>query len=225
MARPTVATITASGVAVTLAPGTTTITAARGAVSGTYALRVFGQALEIAPLSPTRAVGQTVQFTASEGGGRTAFLGPSTWTSTTPTVATVSSTGLATALTRGTPVIRASAFSAAVFATITGETTLTVLPVLTALTIPPGTLSSPVGESFQLQALGTFTDASTRDLTSLVTWATSNAAVAAVAAGGLVTTVGIGLANITVTRDGITGTLALTVTGPRPRSTIAWLAY
>jgi hypothetical protein len=99
----------------------------------------------------------------------------------------------------GNTTITASAFSSALLTTITGQTTLTVLPVLTGLSIPPGTLAAPIGETFQLQAQGTFSDAFTQDLTSLVTWATSNPAVASLTSGGLVTTRSAGVAALTAT--------------------------
>jgi hypothetical protein len=125
-------------------------------------------------------------------------------------VATISPAGLVTALAPGTTTLVAR------FGTLTGSTPLTVTPPLTALTIPPGALSLPLGETLQLQAQGMFSDASTRDLTTLVTWATSNPAVASITPGGLVTTRALGVAALTATRDGIVGTLTLTVTGPRP---------
>jgi len=172
-------------------------------------------------------VGQTLQLAATGVGliGARRDVSPFvTWSSSNPAVAAISSTGLATALAPGTTTLGAALDVYRVPGLppgrLTATTLLTVLPALTGITIPPGTLGSPVGETLQLQALGAFSDASTRDLTPLVTWASSNPAVATVTAGGLVTAKALGVANITAGRDGIVGTLALTVTGARPSITI-----
>ncbi len=197
---PTRATVVGPGRLQGLRTGTATITAARDSLTGGGSVVFLGyDALELAPSTPTRTVGQTLQMTAF---GRilgtdrrddvTSLAG---WTSSNLAVATISGSGLVTALAPGTTTITAVVCGVSLYAAF-GSTTLTVTPTLTAITVPP----AAVGLTIQLQALGTFSDQSTRDLTALVTWATSNPAVATISPAGLVTTVGQGVAALTAAR-------------------------
>src|SRR2546427_7274512 len=80
-----------------------------------------------------------------------------------------------------------------------------------SVTVSPATASVTVGATSQLTA--TAKDANGTALSGrVVTWATSNAAVATVSASGLVTGVAAGAATITATSEGQSGTSALTVT-------------
>ena len=62
------------------------------------------------------------------------------------------------------------------------------LPFLTSIQISPAnpTVAAGTGQAFTAQ--GTFSDNSTRDVTSLVTWSSSNTQVATIAAGGQAST-------------------------------------
>jgi len=55
------------------------------------------------------------------------------------------------------------------------------------------------GASVQFTATGTFSDGTTKDVTSTATWATSDSTIATVSAVGLVTGVGDGTVSITAT--------------------------
>jgi len=61
-----------------------------------------------------------------------------------------------------------------------------------------------IGTKAQFIAVGTYSDTAYSAVTSQVTWASSNPAVATISAGGLVTAVADGTANITATLSGIT---------------------
>lgn len=127
-----------------------------------------------------------------------------TWTSSAPSVATISTTGMAMAVANGTTTI-----TAASGATV-GTATLTVtipggggggLNDLTALTIIPATgkqfLNNP-GETAQYIAMGTFTGTpATKDMTDQVTWSSSDVRVATINSAGLATAVGSCLGGIT----------------------------
>src|SRR4029077_5876087 len=80
--------------------------------------------------------------------------------------------------------------------------TLTVTPAtLVSIQVTPPTPSVAKGLTQQFIATGLYTDNSTQDLTSMVTWASDTASVATIsnAAGsnGLATSAGVGTANIT----------------------------
>ena len=180
-------------------------------------------ALQVVPAPVTLVtslLGTTQQLTAvgTYSDGTAQFLTASaTWTSSDGTVATVSNTagsqGRVTSTGYGTTTITAS------FGGFTAQTTLTVsAPVLTALTLTPADPTIVQGTAVQLTAIGTFSDNSTRNVTTSVTWSTANPAVAVAsnAAGsrGLVTSVGGGSTLVTATSGAISGSTTFTTDDP-----------
>jgi hypothetical protein len=139
------------------------------------------------------------------------------WTSSDSSVATISNTGLASAVSRGTSEIRATAGS------MTGATTLTVTDAnLTSITIntsatssaPPATVPLILGQHqrVRLYAWGVYGDGTTRPLVG-VTWATSKPPAAAVTGTGVVISKNKSdTATITASLAGVNGSLQVTVT-------------
>jgi YD repeat-containing protein len=86
---------------------------------------------------------------------------------------------------------------------------------LTSLSVAPPTVSNTQGNTFQFAASGMFDDASTGDVTGLVTWSSSNSAVATIsnASGsqGLATGQGVGTTTITAASGSLTATAQLKV--------------
>jgi hypothetical protein len=132
-----------------------------------------------------------------------------TWSSSDPTVATVSATapgaGLVTALTPGTTDISGA------FDNLSATQTLVVATANLAgiaVTSTGGSSTLALGTSMQLLAIGTYTDAGKQDLTSQVTWTSSNTAVATVdqVAGttGKLSSVGSGSTTVTASLTSIT---------------------
>lgn len=105
-ATPAVATIDASGLATTHAAGTSVITASLNGITsaGDTLTSLPLVSLSVTPSNPSVPVFSTVQFTATgkySDGSTHALPGTSvTWASATPAVATISTTGLATAKAR-----------------------------------------------------------------------------------------------------------------------------
>lgn len=66
--------------------------------------------------------------------------------------------------------------------------------------------------SFQLKATAQLSDGTTRDVTAAATWESSNAALATVSAGGVVTVISSGELDIRATYQGVAGSLHLLVT-------------
>ena len=81
-------------------------------------------------------------------------------------------------------------------------TVATKLLYVTVTTASPASLV--VGFSQQFTAAGTYSDGSTRYISSEVTWASSDTTIAIVDSNGLATGVARGITNITATRSGIT---------------------
>lgn len=107
-----------------------------------------------------------------------------------------------------------------------GSTPGAVTPAtLVAIAVSPANLSIIKGTAQQFTATGTFSNNTTRDLTTAVTWGSTNSAAATVsnAAGsnGLVTAVDAGPTTISAVSGSVSGTAALTVTG----SSIVTLAW
>src|SRR5262249_17413602 len=140
-----------------------------------------------------------------------------TWASSKTAVATVSNAtgtqGLATAVAPGTSTITA------MLASVGGSTVLTVTAAaLESIAITPTNPSIPLGELQPFTAIGTYSDNSTQDLTTQVTWASSDTSVATISNAantvGVATSMAAGTSTIGVTLNGVTGTTVLTVTPP-----------
>jgi hypothetical protein len=145
------------------------------------------------------------QGTYSDGSTKT-ITSTVTWTSSNTSVATINSSGLAIGAAVGNATIRATLGS------ISGKPTLTVQPALVSIAITPANPSIKVGTSLQFTATGTYSDSSTKDLTSSVQWTTTKPGVATISASGLATAVTKGNATIKAKLGGITNATTLTVT-------------
>jgi trimeric autotransporter adhesin len=124
-------------------------------------------------------------------------------------VATVSA-GLATSVNYGTTTITAS------YGGQTATATLTVqAPTLVSITVSPSVYTIASGTAVQFHATGNYSDNSTLDLTSLVSWSSSDSTVATLsnASGsqGLATAVNPGSTTVTATLNGVSGTASVTV--------------
>jgi len=119
-------TINASGLATGVAAGTSTITATSGAISGATTATVTSQTISsiaVTPASPSFAAGSTQQFTATatySDGTTGNVTSTATWTSSDTSVATISNSGLATAVATGATTITATVNS------VSGNTTATI---------------------------------------------------------------------------------------------------
>src|SRR4029453_10203193 len=113
--------------------------------------------------------------------------------------------GLATAVGVGSTTVTATSGA------VSGSTTRTVTAAtLVSIAVTPADPSIANGTTQQFTATGTFTDASTQDLTTQVTWASATPAVATINSGGLATGVAAGTSTISATLSGITGSTVLT---------------
>src|SRR5256885_379760 len=161
---PAVATIDASsGLATTVAAGATTITATVGAFSDTSDLTVVPAhliSIAVTPAVQSIAQGTTQQFSAvgSFDDGSTQLLPSLTWSSSSPSIASVDSTGLATGAAAGTTTITAASGS------VRGTSSLPVTgATLVSIAVTPASSSLAVGTTKQYTATGSFSDASLQD--------------------------------------------------------------
>jgi hypothetical protein len=198
-------------------------------LSGCSALKT----ISILPAAGTEvlAVGQTAQFSAygqsqmGSGQATTANITTSvTWSVSNPSVASINSSGLATALSAGTTQITANSGGIVATSDLTvtapgssgggggGSPTITVTPSTGTDTF--------VGETSQFIATGNLTGSgSSQNLTNQVSWISTNVQVATINASGLATAVGGGTTTIIAQSGGITATATLTVTTSTTAST------
>ncbi|MDW8283104.1 MAG: Ig-like domain-containing protein [Myxococcales bacterium] len=221
---PTVATISnvaaSRGLASGVGRGEAEMSATLAGRSGSTRLRVTDAILvsiAVTPTSPLVARGTTVQFVATgtySDGSTQDLTNAVTWSSSTA-AATISnaagSHGLATATARGMTTISAT------LAGKTGSTSLAVSDAtLSAIEVTPSDPTLAKGTTVQLVATGTYSDGTVQDISSLVSWTSSDATVAAVsnASGsrGLVSALAAGNAMLTARLGDKIGTTALTVT-------------
>ena len=86
-------------------------------------------------------------------------------------------------------------------------------PALVAIVVTPTSYSVAAGATHAFTATAVYADSTTANITSSVTWASSNTLVATIASGGLATGVAAGNSNITATLGAVTSAYdALTVT-------------
>ena len=192
------------------------MTASVGAVSGSGTLNVGPavlQSITISPQNATMGKGTSLQFSAtgnysdSSTQDLTALV---TWTSSDSTEVSINSTGLATGRQFGTVTIGAALGS------VNSSTGLTVNKnPLVSIVVTPVNPTISVGQTQQFTAIGTYSDASTQDLTKTAHWSSSSSGVATinngVSGGGLATGQGTGSATITATLQGRSGSTTLTV--------------
>ena len=188
--------------------GTATITANSSGlgISGTTSVLVTTrvQSVTLNARSATLAIGQTFEAVPTISPA-TATNQDVTWSSSSPSVATVDADGIITAVRNGTATIRVTTVDGAKFATLT----VSVVTPVTSVTVSPTTL--------------TLNRAATRRLDTTITppfasnvgvrWSSSNTRVASVSSTGVVRGVAVGTATITVRTNsgGLTATCVVTV--------------
>jgi trimeric autotransporter adhesin len=217
----TVATISndagSAGLVTSAGTGSSTISATSGAISGSTTLTVSSAelvAIAVNPSGASIALGTTQQFTAIgqfTDGSTQDLTASATWGPANGTVASVSTSALATSLAVGTATITATV------AGINGSTALTVSPAsVVSITVSPGTAAIPIGLSQGFTALGTFSDGTMQDVTSSAHWSSSAPNVTTISntpgSNGTASGAGSGTATISAMMGAATGSGSLTVT-------------
>ncbi len=223
--NPAVATISnapgSQGLVTIGVAGSTTIVALSGAVGGTATLQVLSPTnLVVEPASTSIFAGNSQQFSAIatfSDGTTSNVTASATWTSSNTFLATVSnssgSQGVATGVNQG---------SVAICATLQLEScsNVTVEPAVTSVTISPTNVTIPIGAQ-QFIATGP----TGQNITSLVTWSSSNPAVATISntsgSQGLATGLSVGTTTITATAGTVSASSTLTMTAAVPTVTVS----
>jgi trimeric autotransporter adhesin len=212
---PQIASVSGDGTVTAIGVGTVQVAASTGGRSGIAQVTVTTTpvaSIQVTPGNKSLFVEESFQFTAvTRDGNGTILTGrPIAWTSNNESVATVSSTGLVTALGAGGAIITATSEGRSTPASVT----VAAIPVA-AIQLTPRTLALINGQTAQLQAQPV--DANGKLLIGrVILWFTNNTSVATVSANGLVTAQTPGTATITATSEGKSNTSTVTVTAPTP---------
>jgi hypothetical protein len=205
-----IATVDFTGRVTGVAAGTATVTAQLGTVTQTETINVQNaNSIAVTPAAPTIAAGTVAQFDAVAtlaDGTKQDITSSVTWSSANPAAATITNglyfAGLASGLAAGNSTI------VAVFAGLSGQASLTVTnATLSSIAITPTAPQSiSLGKTVQYKVTATFSDSTTQDLTSQVTWTSLDPAVAVVNLNGLATSTGVGstMVKATANINGIT---------------------
>jgi trimeric autotransporter adhesin len=208
-----VASVDNAGLASSSTQGGTQINATYQTFGATAALTVSAAtitSIHVSPATASLAKGTNLQLAASAvltDGSSQDVTNSVTWSSNQASVCTVNASALASAVNTGTCSATATSGAAS------GSATLTVTPAtLSNITITPPNPSVNSGGSLQLKATGTFSDGSTQDMTSSLTYSSSKPAVAFVTSAGLLKGLAPGSATITASLGSVSTSFGVTVT-------------
>jgi uncharacterized protein YjdB len=220
-----IATVSNTGDVSAVAPGSTSISATSEGITGSAPISVSAPApipvasVSVSPGSSTLQVGATVQLAATtRDGSNNVLTGRAVvWTSGNTAVASVSSSGLVTAVGAGSAQINAASEGQVGSATITVNAPPPPPPApVASVVVSPGSSTLNINATAQLSA--TTRDANNNVLTGrVVSWSSANSSIASVnSATGLATAVGAGTVQITATSEGKTGSATIVVNAPAP---------
>jgi uncharacterized protein YjdB len=208
---PAVATVNATtGVVTAVGPGLASIVATSEGIAGGATLTVVVPvaSVSVALTSPI-SVGQstTAVATLRDAANNVLTDRTVTWSSSNTAIATVNATtGVVTGVAVGSATITALAGG------VSGTANVTVQVSVASVSVSLSAASIVVGQT--TTATATVRDAGGNIVNRTVSWTSSNAAVATVTPGGLVSGVGIGTTNIIGAVDGVLGVAQLAVASP-----------
>jgi len=223
--NPSVAIVgTSSGLASAKGPGTATISAKLGGLSGSTTLNVSDatiQSLAVAPNQATIAPGTNqnmialATFTDSAGQFQQDISSVAAWTSDNSSVATVSYASglqeLASGVATGMANISAS-FSDAHGGVASSAAALNISAAsLRGISVSPGDAGVTSGGGHQFIATGTFSDGTQQDLTLTADWSANNPSVATVSPFGFAAASGPGQTAIAATLNSQSGSSSFLV--------------
>ena len=169
--------------------------------------------ISISPSSASLPLGTGKQLSATgtnSDGSTNDLTAVVSWSSAATSIATINSSGLVSSVAQGGATIKAT------MGGVSGAASITVgPPSLTGLSIAPSSSSLPLGTGKQLTATGTYTDGSSNDITTLVTWSSTAASIATVSSSGLVSSLAQGAATISATMGTISAAASIAVLPPQ----------
>jgi len=169
------------------------------------------RSIQVNGLSASVIAGQTQQLTATASysdGSTKDVTATAAWTSSNPSIATVVG-GMLTAQGSGQCSVSAKVGA------VSGSVAVTVTPALVSIAVTPANPTIAANTDVQFFATGKYSDNSTQNLTSQVTWASSNSSFATISTTaptkGLAVGLSAGTTTISASLGSVTGTTQLTV--------------
>jgi uncharacterized protein YjdB len=207
--KASVATVSSLGMIAGLDTGKTTISATVDGIVGSMTETVGGATianLSVVLDKSTMPVGSTAQAkaVATDAAGNVLTGRTVTWSSSSTSIATVSSLGVVTAVGTGTVSITGTVDGMNSSATLVATSA-----VVASVSVTAASTSLTLGQTTQATAV--LKDASGNTVTAPVTWSSSAPAVATVSSSGLITGMSAGSATITATSGTVSGTLPMPV--------------
>ena len=218
--NPAVLSVSAMGLVKGMAPGSTRIKVTSGGVTGTETFTVTSpvstlSSISVTPATTTLSVGGSTQATAvaKDANGATVSGTTFTWTTSNAGVATVSGSGLISAVGAGSATITAAASgkTGSMSVTVNAPTAAVVKTVSVAMSASSITVGATSQATFQA-----------RDINGAIisgksaTWSVGGSSLAQVASSGLVTGLAAGTVTVSATVDGIAGSASLTINPSAP---------
>ena len=204
--------VSSSGLATGKALGAATISAFLNTVSGMITVAVVSPTLNsisITPRGVSIPLGEYQQLfaTGTYNDGSTQDLTSSVhWVSSDPTILSLSGLGVATSGSLGTVTVTAKS------GTITAANHLRVSPpVVVSFTVTPASSLLALGARMQLNALAKFSDGTTQDMTTSVSWGSADPAIAIVNDQGLLLAEQLGRTTISASSNSVGGSATVTV--------------
>jgi hypothetical protein len=220
---PSVVTISSTGLLTAKGVGSATISASYQSLPKTTQLKTMtvsvqdqvlsaGGSLVILGSSVLVGVGTTSQLVAAQrlsDNSLVTVANDVAWTSSNPSVVTISSRGLLTSTGIGNATVSAS------YQSLSAVATVSVQPLgLTDLRVTFPSAFTAAGQTQQLTATATFKDGNTQDVSSNAQWSARDPSIIDVTAGGVASSRALGVATIWVTYGNRTSAFAMTVTPP-----------
>jgi trimeric autotransporter adhesin len=207
------ATVSAAGIVLAIAPGSTTLTASLNGVSATLALNVSEAVLQsIAVTAPSSsfALGFDLQLTATGtySDGSTQNLTTSVaWSTNNSGIAIVSNVGLVAGVAVGDITASASLQG------VTGSLSINVTAAtLVSVSITPLTVTlENLLTTQQFTLTGTFSDGSKQPLTTSAHWSCSATLLGSISSTGLLTPLALGNLSVTATYQGFSATATVSI--------------
>ena len=203
-----IASVDAEGLATGLSAGFTAITATfqelsdAGQFTVTDALPVSVEIVPAEVEGPVGTTGALTLYADFTDGSRQDVTREATWVSADPEVAVVITSGLLAG--QGRLVGVGTTTGSATYEGLTDTVPVTVTPAeLVDYAVTPVDAITAAGTSVTYQAMGTYTDGSSQDLTLESSWSSSDTAIAAVGSDGVANTYSAGSTTISATYNGI----------------------
>jgi alpha-tubulin suppressor-like RCC1 family protein/uncharacterized protein YjdB len=199
----TIAQVSGTGLVTGIAEGTVIVTASSGGIVGTDTVVVTPAPVATISISLTGThvgVGATVQLSATPRDAQAnPLLRPVQWSSSDPSIATISPSGLALGVSPGSTLMVATSEGVSDSVTLVVET-----ENVAAVAVSPSSVAIGAGLAVQLSAavIGTSGDTLAN---RVITWSSSAPQVASVDSAGLVTGHTAGTVTITATSEGVEG--------------------